>query len=96
MSATFYGIVAPFTRITISRGGGTVTVAAYVGDTAAGSLTVPEEYEGTVIRMFVDLEYRAAHRSGGRLTADRHLPDAMCVVAEYGEVTTLGDLRRDG
>ena len=109
MSTTYYALRYPFTGARISREDDTsvICLTARISaedDTSVICLTARDDanaevrcstqLEGVILLGLANKDANIAHRSGGRVSAPHHLPDSLQLVSEYGDLTTLGEVRR--
>ena len=94
MSTNYYGIRAPFTAIRIIAGP-TSSVYPDIAGELAGEIRCAYSAISPVLLMFADRGTVLATRGGsGMVYADADLPDSLQLVSEYGDLTTLGEVRR--
>lgn len=87
MSTSYYALRNRLMVSSRRRGDGLHSVYDEVGELVAA---VRDDYFG----LLADRDVRVAHRSGGVIVVTDPGPDDQPAISEYGELVTLGQLRR--
>ena len=98
MSTEYYGLRAPFTAIRIIDGPKRI-VQLDIDGTFAGELACAPADCPIVLRGLADRTRGLASRGASgsvyyRSGWERITPDALQLISEYGDLTTLGEVRR--
>lgn len=89
MSTTYYALRHPVARVReVSDAMGT----RYDAVTRSGD--VGATFRPDCLHILADLDSRVAHRSGNVISVSGTGPDNAQAISDYGELVTLGDLRR--
>ena len=97
MATDYHGIRAPFTAIRVIEGVGTRIIVMEVGDEVAGDrrCSIPDLPRALLLfAASAVLATRGASGIGYVPPHLQHLPDSLQLISEYGDLTTLGEVRR--
>ena len=87
MSTAYYALRAPVVRVE-QPNPRLLVYTLHDGNVQVGEL------RPTTLHLAADCDVRVAHRSGGVIVVTHPGPDDMQAISEYGELVTLGQLRR--
>lgn len=93
MSTCYYPFREPFTGAHVSRDGETVVIrlTSREGD---GEFRGSPDMEALILLGLADRDDQIAYRSNGLASMEHNLPDSQQLISEYGDLTTIGELRR--
>lgn len=91
MSTSYYMIREPFSRLSVTTAYGAHTVHVEIAGSPAGELRCGSGLLATVLSAFADRDGQIEHWSSGIAS---YLPDSFQLISGYGDLTTLGELRR--
>ena len=98
MSTSFHLLRPPFTSVRQTRLGGHTTLGIWVNHAKAGDIVLRNEEVAEVLHAISsqseDDHHCAVHR-GNALTINQHIEPDTCLISEYGELTTLAELRKE-
>ena len=97
MATDYHGIRAPFTAIRVIEGVGTRVIVMEVGDEVAGDRRCSIPDLPRALLLFATPTVLATRGDSGTVYIDphrQHLADELQLISEYGDLTTLGEVRR--
>ena len=99
MGTSFHLLRPPFTSVRTTVGAGHTTLSIWVNHAKTGDIVlrneeVPEVLLALSLRDGDDFRC-AAHANSNGLRVNITLDPSTCLVSDYGEITTLAELRRE-
>ena len=107
MSTSYYRLASPITHLRIDGSGAHDKISIWVSHGLSGILVIPKHETHNILRIFsydeaddkcpLHTYWGGKERGTVVTTNDESLPDEACVISEYGELLTVGEVKsRDG